>query len=366
MLPSYHKIQRVLMLMACCPILFVLSACTMVGPRAIGMGRADYNEVINRTEDEQMLLSIVKGRYGDTFSLLSVSNVAANVRFTTTADIEAGIGPSKYYLGNLVPFSGGLAYEENPTITYAPVEGELYLQNLLAPIPFNILVLFIRTGSFSEMSFILLAKRINNLRNPDFLDTPSAEPDARFRRFVELNSELRKAGVLQWVENPGKEASFNILISGYAPTYSRKVHEYFSLLELPFSDGESKDIIFPVYFGVKSGNLDGIAITTRSTFDLTEILRAAIEVPQEHASKGLTKKFPPQGLPGKNICIHASKDKPQNAAIAVKHRGYWFYIEDTDLRTKMFYYAVRTLWSVSIVAAADQKAAPVLTIPVSN
>ena len=36
------------------------------------MGRADYNEAINRTEDEQMLLSIVKGRYGETFSLLAV------------------------------------------------------------------------------------------------------------------------------------------------------------------------------------------------------------------------------------------------------------------------------------------------------
>ena len=41
------------------------------------MGRADYNEAINRTEDEQMLLSIVKGRYGETFSLLAVTGVAA-------------------------------------------------------------------------------------------------------------------------------------------------------------------------------------------------------------------------------------------------------------------------------------------------
>ena len=39
-----------------------LSGCAIVGPRSISMGRADYNEAINRTEDEQMLLSIVKGR----------------------------------------------------------------------------------------------------------------------------------------------------------------------------------------------------------------------------------------------------------------------------------------------------------------
>jgi hypothetical protein len=45
------------------------------------MGRADYNGAINKTEDEQMLMAIVKGRYGETTSLLSVNGVAANVRF---------------------------------------------------------------------------------------------------------------------------------------------------------------------------------------------------------------------------------------------------------------------------------------------
>ncbi len=54
------------------------------------MGRADYNEVINRTENEQMLLSIVKERYGETSSLFTVSSVVANVRFTISAGVEAG------------------------------------------------------------------------------------------------------------------------------------------------------------------------------------------------------------------------------------------------------------------------------------
>jgi hypothetical protein len=55
------------------------------------MGRPQYNEAINRTEDEQMLLSIVKGRYGETFSLLSVNGVAANVWFGTRVSHSAGV-----------------------------------------------------------------------------------------------------------------------------------------------------------------------------------------------------------------------------------------------------------------------------------
>ena len=66
-----HKDRWFLTLTTLSLVLFALSGCAMVGPKSISMGRADYNEAINRTEDEQMLLSIVKDCYGKTFSLLA-------------------------------------------------------------------------------------------------------------------------------------------------------------------------------------------------------------------------------------------------------------------------------------------------------
>ena len=361
-----HKDRWFLTLTTLSLVLFALSGCAMVGPKSISMGRADYNEAINKTEDEQMLLSIVKGRYGETFSLLAVSGVAANVRFRTNAGVEVGFGPENNYLGNLTPFSGGLAYEENPTITYTPVQGERYLRQLLSPIPLNMLVLIMRTETRSGNYLTLLTNRINDMGNPDFLDGPSGKPDHRFQRFVELSEELDQAGVLQLVEDPRKEVPFDILITNYAPAYSEKVRKYLTLLGLPMPKEESQDIVLPVYFAVKGRELNGIAISTRSTYDLIEILRAAIEIPQEHDSTGLAICYPTMGLAGKNLRIHASKDKPVQAAVAVKHRGYWFYIDDTDMQTKLFYALVRTLWSVSIATGADQRTAPVLTIPVSR
>ena len=248
-----HKCQGFFTFTTFCVVLGTLSACSVVGPRSISMGRADYNEAINRTEDEQMLLSIVKGRYGETFSRLAVSGVAANVRFRTNAGVQAGIGPSDNYLGNLVPFSAGLAYEENPTITYAPVQGEKYLRQLMSPIPLNMLVLMSRAATSPANYLTLLANRINNMGNPDFLATPSAVPDPRFQRFVEISEELDQAGVIQFVEYPRKEVQFNILITGYAPAFSEKVRAYLALLGLPIPTEESKNIILPIYFGVKGG-----------------------------------------------------------------------------------------------------------------
>jgi hypothetical protein len=330
------------------------------------MGRADYIEAINRTEDEQLLLSIVKGRYGETFSFLAVSGVAANVRFNANAGVQSGFGSDGDYAGNLVPFSGGLAYEENPTITYAPVHGENFLRELLSPIPLDLMVLFVRAGTFSDKQLILFAKRINDMRNPDFLDELPAGPDLRFQRFCELNMELNKAGVLLWVSDQRPEVPFDILITGYSPTYSEEVREYLTLIGLPVPTDESKDIVYPVYFGTKGQELDGVAIITRSTYDLIEILRAAIEIPQEHINSGLVVNYPTPALAGKDIHVHASKHKPRRATVAVKHRGYWFYIDETDMLTKIFYRMVRVLWSNSIASSADRGVAPVLTLPVSR
>ena len=230
----------------------------------------------------------------------------------------------------------------------------------------DILILGMRTGRDSARVLIMLANRINDMRSTDFLYAPATEPDSRFQRFVELDAELRKAGVLDILAGSREEVTFNILISNYAPAYSQKVREYLTLLGLPMPKDESEDIILPVYFAVKGRELDGIAISTRSAYDLIEILRAAIEIPQEHASTGVARNYPALGLAGKDLRIHASKDKPMRAAVAVKHRGFWFYIDETNMHTKLFYDMVRTLWSVSISAAADQNAAPVLTIPVSR
>ena len=337
-----------------------------VGPRSISMGRGDYTEAINKTEDEQLLLSIVRGRYGESYTLLAVSGVAANVRFRTNAGADIGVGPTSNYDGNLVPFSGGLAYEENPTITYTPVQGEQYLRQLLSPIPLNLLVLIIHSSTNSAATLTLFTNRINDMQNPDFLDGPNAKTDRRFERFVELVQELDQAGVIQLVEDPRENVPFDILITNYSPNYSGKIQEYLNLLGLPMPTDESKNIVLPVYFAIKGQDLDGVAISTRSTFDLMEILRAAIEVPEEHAKAGLAVNYPKTGLAGKNLRILSSKDKPGRAAVAVRHRGYWFYIHETDMRTKLYYAMIRTLWSVSIASASEQKAAPVLTIPVSR
>ena len=49
-------------LVVLCTILGDLWGCAVAGPFSISMERADYNEAINKNDDAQMLMSIVRGR----------------------------------------------------------------------------------------------------------------------------------------------------------------------------------------------------------------------------------------------------------------------------------------------------------------
>ena len=60
--------------------------------------------------------------------------ITANAKFSASAGVNIGVDPSDIYEGNLVPLSGGVAYEDNPTITYLPVQGKTHIRGLMAPI----------------------------------------------------------------------------------------------------------------------------------------------------------------------------------------------------------------------------------------
>ena len=355
-----HRTEYIVFLL----VLVLLSGCAVVGPQSISAGRASYAEAINKTEDEQVLLSIVKGRYGETYSLLAVSGVAANMRFRAEAGIEAAFGPDSRAGENLL--LGGFAYEENPTITYAPVQGEKYIRELMSPIPLEILMLSLRSATFSDRVLTFLVTRANGLHNPDFEMVSLPDQKRDFERFVELFSELHNVGALDLSKNPQDEIAFNLLIEGYRSRYANEVNEFLTLLNLPLPKDDQGELIIPVSFAINTEKSWGLGLTTRSTFDLVEILRASVEIPEEHASAGLSVDYPPKGLPGQGIEILSSKEKPKDMSLAVPYRGYWFYIPSNDQQTKAFFSVLRILWSISIAGAIEQADAPVLTLPVGR
>ena len=112
----------------------VLCSCRAVGPDEIRNSRMAYNEAIIATNNQQLLMVAIHDRYEENASLLMVASVTANMHTTSKAAIEAGFGGGENYRGNLVPFSAGITYEENPTISYVPVAGTKYTSAIMAPV----------------------------------------------------------------------------------------------------------------------------------------------------------------------------------------------------------------------------------------
>lgn len=367
-MPYHASSKRLTTILAgFCAVSLFLQGCAQLGPKSISRGRAAYNEAITKTDDEQLLMSIVRGRYGETYNMLAITGVAANLRFRASAEAQVGIGPSQNYAENLVPFGAGVAYEENPTITYAPAQGAEFLRQLHSPIPLEVLVLLARTSRNPGDIISLMVESINDLRNPEFLP-PDAKPDADFSQFVRLSTDLAEVHVLHWVRDPTLKNRFYFVLSGHDPKYAKDIELLLSLLGLPMPENRDrdKDIVFPVSFALRGKEWGGIGITTRAPVELVEIMQAQVEVPGEHATTGVAITYPPVGLPGQGIHIPSSKERPGKAWVAVKYRGYWFYIDETDQPTKRAFKAVSTMVKASIATAAEQQPAPILTVPVSR
>lgn len=349
-----------------CGIVWLLMGCTTLGPQYIASGRAAYNAVINHTEDQQMLMAIVRTRYGETISMLAVTNVTANVRFSASAEAQFGIGPPPSYEQNLIPLSTGLAFEDNPTISYAPIEGEEQFDRLMSPVPLKFVVILSSSMEHRRLPFLMLIKSINHIRNPKFLHAPMSETDPRFMHIVDLISTLNETGHIDWARDSREEVIFSIVIRNQAPGRTEEIHKLLDLLGVKQRLDGTKPIVVPVYDAIEEPAAGGVAVTTNSIFDLIEMLSASIDVPEKHRQSGLAISYPPPGLAGSKVRIQRTTAPPENASVSVSYRNSYYYIAETDQDTKLMFRILRTLWKDRIASTTQFQSAPVLTIPVGQ
>ena len=360
--PTPTRIHRLLAWAMGC----LLAGCAVVGPPSIRNGRDVYNAAINDTNNQQLLMVIIRSRYSENASLLAVSSVTANVSVSTSAGIQFGFGNESNYSGNLVPFSAGAIYEENPTVSYTPVEGQKYLRQLTSPVSLSIVMPLIEAAVYPGTIFATLISRANDLANPLFLPARDTS-DPGFTRFLELVSRLGQAEVLNWVENPERSGKFSAVIHHYKPDHEAEVRELLHLLGLPAPASDASEIIIPVLTGPGRGASEGIVLTTRSVYDLMEIFSAAVDIPAEDIDNGTAVNYPPVSALGKRLHIHRSLAKPENAYVAVEHHGWWYYIDETDQPSKQFFLLMTVLWSVTIAESTDRaQKAPILMLPTSH
>jgi hypothetical protein len=86
---------------------------------------------------------------------------------------------------------------------------------------------------------------------------------------------------------------------------------------------------------------------------------------KQPAVKPLGVTLLPTGDQRPTLRILSSRSAPKQANVAVQHRGWWYYVDDTDLASKRAFLQIQTLFLTRLTEATrGAQGAPLLTIPV--
>ena len=111
-------------------IILLLSRCATVGPPSVQNDRVHYNEAIVRTNDEQLLLNLVRLRYRDSPFFLSVQNVTSRYTLNYNGNVRVP-DPMNARIQDLAgtgTLTVGGSLTESPTVVYRPVSGEQFIR----------------------------------------------------------------------------------------------------------------------------------------------------------------------------------------------------------------------------------------------
>jgi hypothetical protein len=348
------------------PILAAAACFTNYGPGTVPAARFDYNERIAQSWNEQLLVNLVRLRYRDTPYFLEVGTVLAQYQAVRRAAGAASIGVGGGEASSVGP-SAGVDFSESPTITYQPLQGEDFVRRLLEPVPGETLMLLGGSGWSVERLLLCCVNGVNGIPNlPSAAGpTPSVvRVDERYRAVARLLRRLQAAERLQSVRGPGGRADARLRIATPDAADTATIDSLAALLKI---ERGARELDVTTDDGVERPA--ELRLRLRSLLGAMFYLSQAVEVPAEDAKAGLvTVSRMPDGtaadwaaLMGNIFRVKTSENRPARAFAAVRYRGHWFYIDDTDLESKTTFGLLSNLFSLQ--SAQSRAASPLLTVP---
>jgi hypothetical protein len=399
-------------------VLLAALACGCIhGPVALEASRVRYNEVIQSTTGEQLLLNLVRLQYREAPLFLEVGGVSAQFAFKKSADVVGTINEGPNPINpDVLDLKAGIAFEERPTVTLAPLQGSEFVGQLLSPLRLDVLVLLTRSGWSVDRVLRLAVQSMNGLDNASSASGPAPAQAPRyeaFARVTELFRELQKEGLLEL----GYETRYTDTSSGLAWEHTRLL-DVVEAVDRGYQvrtgeDGETLTLAKPLEVlvwrmpptpspeaaeivellgldpalseyeirpglgrqtdpGTAAGRHVRIHVSTRSLLGSLFYLSQAVAVPDVHRDKGLvTTTVTPGGEPfdwnlviGDLLRVRAQRTPPRDAAVSVRYRKHWYYIADDDLTSKSTFALLNQLFALQ--AGEVSSATPVLTLPVGG
>jgi hypothetical protein len=344
-----------------------LAGCASIGPGTVARDRFDYTSAVAESWKSQMLLNLVKMRYGDTPVFLDVGQIvsgytvqstfsAAGNIFNTSAGV-AGVPNSSVTLGAQGQFT------DRPTITYSPLAGERFARSLMAPVPPAALLSLIQAGNPVDLVLRLAVHVVNGIHNRYGGDLRAKPADPEFYVLLERLRRIQLSGAIG-LRVRRIDRDEDVLMTFRKEVDPSLEGEVLAVRRMLGLDPSARE--FQVVYGSVAASDTQIAILSRSILEILIDLSSFIMVPEAHVadrrvSPTAEPEVGPSGPIGPLIRIGSSPDRPADAFLAVPYRGYWFWIDDRDMPSKRLFSFLMFIFT--LVETGTKEGAPVLTIP---
>lgn len=346
------------------PLVLLMTGCTGIGAARIEGDRGNYNQAIQRTNDEQLLLNLVRLKYRDTPFFMEVSHVASQFIFSAGADASSGINEGA---PGTFGFGAQASFQERPTITYTPLQGDQFIKRVLAPITLQTIALLYDSGWKIDRLFLLCLQRMNKAKNAPSATgpTPDLAPDYEgFSQAVRILRRFQSRDAMELILEINNKFPQLVMKFDAEAQDSPDLREFANLVGVSPDNGR-----------FKLTALDGsqnIRIKTRSLLGIMYYLSQGIEIPVRHQEQGIVtithdasgRVFDWDNITGDLFKIRSADGRPHSASIAVKHRGTWFYIDDADLSSKSTFSLLAQIFSLQ--AGGGGGGGLLLTLPIGQ
>jgi hypothetical protein len=389
----------------------MLAGC--MGSWAIRGTRLHYNQSFSHTASQELLLNVVRMRYGETPTFLDLPNINS----VTEAKVD---GSGGQFEDNLTQglFGGVFGLRDEPTLAYQPRSGDNLGESLIQAFTSELL-LEVPPGADTRTFLLAFVDSINGVRNCPTATSPSSrvlQPNDDYRYAVDLFVGLQSRGAVK-VRVGKQEQQAHDAIPVEAATgedvvlaakegfvyevaddrvrlieKKRLVALAIQPHEMQAADLEELVRLFhlepghPAYriksqendevdlgsdeaiVGRSQTLNDTITMNVRSGYQVLAFLSKGVDVPEPHVRRGTVHLF--KGLDGRpfdgrqltkglfQVCVQ--KHRPLHSDLAVHYRGYWFYIPESDVQSRATLSQVKL--AIDLQSQAGN-AGPVLTLP---
>ena len=342
-----------------------LTACQSRGPGRIPPDRFNYNAAIARSANEQMLLNLVRLRYSEIPVFLDVSSVLTQYVYMGSVGVAGSSGES---WGDPLWSVGGSAtvrYLERPTITYTPLKGTEFAEQLIQPIPTDMVFSLVESGWPPEELMIMTIFRVGDMVNVPFdanLQVTDAEKLRAFRTAMQQLIKLARLNAIEMQrrEQEGEEVRVLVFNEDADPQVQALIDEFKSHVGL---DPAQSD--FEITRKTMRLEPNEITVRVRSLLELMGFLSHGVEVPPAHieehrvrAPAAPTDAWARTAIP---LHVQSSVEPPESAYVAVQHQGHWFYIPHDDHTSKQAFGLLGYLFQMQ--SPQQKTLGPILTVP---